>query len=306
LRVNKWDKFYRVNEDDSIEFLRLIKVKNADCYILLNSKKERVKLTEDELSKYVKLRPDGYINYSIVSLDAGIKDIIVSMFRREDIENGDAIPYCICRQNIFDLFTNNFVKDDKTQFVGCSVSKDTCPADIDYKMIMGCNSIIDNINVSMYVDDILDDLLDPISVLNFNDVLFKNYIKSRNENIYGYCKTLKELLHTNNFMYDVLKAFNIIKVPFLTLYNPNSNEIYTSNREWLESYLKVEMFKTFVVPFTKEIDLKKIERDHVIISDINNEIFIVLYDKGDFLDINKERQFSLVRDQILELKGRTI
>lgn len=302
MRVNKWDKFYRVNEDDSIEFLRLVKVKNEDCYVMLNSNKERVKLTSDELYKYVKLRPDGYINYSIVSLDAGIRDVIVSMFRRVDIEDGDVIPYCICRQNIFDLFTNNFVKDDKTQFVGCSVSKDTCPADIEYKMIMGCNAIIENINVSMYVDDTLEDLLEPITVLNFNDALFKNYIKSRNDNIHGYCKTLKDLLYTNNFMYDVLKAFNIIKVPFITLYNEISNEINTSDREWLESYLKVEMFKTFVVPFTKEIDLKKIERDHIIISDINNEIFIVLYDKGDFLNIDKERQFSLVRDQIVRFK----
>ena len=306
MRVNKWDKFYKVNEDDSIEFLRLVKVKNADCYVLLNSKKERVKLTEDELSKYVKLRPDGYINYSIVSLDAGIKDVIVSMFRREDIENGDVIPYCICRQNIFDLFTNNLVKDNETQFVGCSVSKDTCPADIDYKMIMGCNSIIENINVSMYVDDTLDDLLEPISILNFNDTLFKNYIKSRNENIHGYCKDLKQLLHMNNFIYDVLKAFGIIKVPFTTIYDQKSYEIHTLNREWLENYLKVEMFKTFVVPFTKEIDLKKIKRDHVIISDNNNEIFIVLYDKGDHLDIDKERQLRSVRDQILGLKNSIV
>jgi len=306
MRVNKWDKFYKVNEDDSIEFLRLVKVKNADSYVLLNSKKERVKLTEDELSKYVKLRPDGYINYSIVSLDAGIKDVIVSMFRRTDIEDGDAIPYCICRQNIFDLFTNNLVKDDKTQFVGCSVSKDTCPADIDYKMIMGCNSIIENINVSMYIDDTLDDLLEPIYVADFNNILFKNYIKSMKENIYGYCKNLKELLHTNNFMYDVLKAFGIIKIPFVIDYDSNSYEICTSNREWLENYLKVEMFKTFVVPFTKEIDLKKIERDHVIISDNNNEIFIVLYDKGDHLNIDKERQLRLVRDQILGLKNSMV
>ena len=306
MRVNKWDKFYKVNEDDSIEFLRLIKVKNADSYVLLNSEKERIKLTEDELSKYVKLRPDGYINYSIVSLDAGIRDVIVSMFKREDIENGDAIPYCICRQNIFDLFTHNFTQNNTVQFVGCSVSKDTCPADIDYKMIMGCNAIIDNINVSMYVDDTLDDLLEPINVLNFNSVLFKNYIKNKSVSQPGYCKTLKELLHINNFMYDVLKAFNIIKVPFIVEYDENSNEIDINQRKFLENYFKVEMFKTFVIPFTKEIDLKKIERDHIIISDDSNIIFIVLYDKGEHLNINKERQFSLVRDQIVKFKRSMI
>jgi len=306
VRVNKWDKFYKVNEDDSIEFLRLIKAKNANSYVLLNSEKERIKLTEDELSKYVKLRPDGYINYSIVSLDAGIRDVIVSMFKREDIENGDAIPYCICRQNIFDLFTHNFTQNNTVQFVGCSVSKDTCPADIDYKMIMGCNAIIDNINVSMYVDDTLDDLLEPINVLNFNSVLFKNYIKNKSVSQPGYCKTLKELLHINNFMYDVLKAFNIIKVPFIVEYDENSNEIDINQRKFLENYFKVEMFKTFVIPFTKEIDLKKIERDHIIISDNSNIIFIVLYDKGEHFNINKERQFSLVRDQIVKFKRSMI
>jgi len=306
VRVNKWDKFYKVNEDDSIEFLRLIKAKNANSYVLLNSEKERIKLTEDELSKYVKLRPDGYINYSIVSLDAGIRDVIVSMFKREDIENGDAIPYCICRQNIFDLFTHNFTQNNTVQFVGCSVSKDTCPADIDYKMIMGCNAIIDNINVSMYVDDTLDDLLEPINVLNFNSVLFKNYIKNKSVSQPGYCKTLKELLHINNFMYDVLKAFNIIKVPFIVEYDENSNEIDINQRKFLENYFKVEMFKTFVIPFTKEIDLKKIERDHIIISDDSNIIFIILYDKGEHLNINKERQFSLVRDQIVKFKRSMI
>jgi len=302
MQVNKWDKFYRIKEDDSIEFLRLIRVKNEDCFVMLNSDKEKIKLTADQLSKYVKLRPDGYINYSIVYLDAGIRDVIVSMFRRVDIEDGDVIPYCICRQNIFDLFTNNFVKDNKTQFVGCSVSKDTCPADIDYKMIMGCNSIIENINISMYVDDTLDDLLEPITLLNFNDILFKNYIKNKDSHIHGYCKSLKELLYMNNFMYDVLKAFNIIKVPFTVLVYPDSNELHEQHRKLLENYFKVEMFKTFVVPFTKEIDLKKIERDHVIISDNNDNIFIILYDKGDFIDINSERQFSLVRDQIIKLK----
>ncbi len=305
MRVNKWDKFYKIKDDDSIEILRLLRIKNSDCFVMVNDKKEKIKLTENELLKYTKLKPDGYVNFAAVSLDKGVKDVVISMFRRRDIEDGNSIPYCICRQNVFDLFANQLIKEGDPQYAGCSVSIETCPANTDYKMMMACDELFQTENISIYIDDPLENILYPVSLVNFDDILRENKkIATKSETrISGYCSKVKELLEQNHFIYDVLRAFNIYKVPFKTIYNEETNEIDIEQRHILEEMFKTEMFSTFVVKFTKEINLSKIERDHIIISDDSNDLWVVLYDKGEYTNVEYSRSVREIKDQVAYMKN---
>jgi len=295
VKITLGDKYYKADEEGNIEIIRVQKIKTGSI-IVLDDKKERHSISEIELDDYTRLKPDAYITFSIVTLEQNMRDIIVSMHRRKDIDEGIEAPYAACRQNILDIFANQIVKND-TYYIGCSMSKDTCPSDVDFGIIIACNSIHKMYMVSAYIDDRLTDWLDIVPSKQFDTVLVNIFGNIANANLQGYSKTLKELLEVNCFMYDFHKGFNIDQVPFNIKYNEDTFELDFKQTKYLEDLYKVEISRTYVAKFTKEISLSKIKRYYVLINDMNDNLFVIAYDMGKY--INRTFKENLVNKKDL-------
>lgn len=308
MKIYLGDKFYKyIKDTDSVEIVRIVKMKNTESFIIEDEKtKEKFKISKSKLtSEFTRLKPDGYISFAIALLQDNLKDVIVSLYRRKDLDEGITLPYAACRQNIFDLFTNQIKKDNLT-YIGISMSVDTVPEDTPYEILLACNGIADNYMVATYIDDTLDILLSMVRESKFDIVLQTLANNVSDSNVVGSCTTMRQLLTENNFMYDFYKGFNIIKMPLDIEIIEETNEIAPYQREILEDELKVEMFKTYILEYDKEIDLKKIEREFVLLSDKNDKLFVLAYDKGKYINRYYQQNIKDKRDVITMLKYKKI
>lgn len=296
MRIYLGDKFYKyIEKEDRVEIIRIIKIKNEDSFVAMSENNETLRFNKENLLKeYTKIKGDGMLAFNLVDLDADAKDVIVALYRNGDLESGDTLPYCCCRQNIVDLFSNIIkTENDTHMYVGMSVSKDTIPEDTPYEITLACNGISYSIMVTIYMDDTLDEILNMVKTDKFDMGLFKLYNSIDRNKVIGYYKSLKELLQGCNFMYDFYKAFNIYEVPFKVSINGDYSLPIEQHR-YLEDEIRVEMFRTYVMEYSKEIDLKKVERNYIMVIDIEMKAYIIAYDRGEY--INRKYQ-SLIKDK---------
>lgn len=302
MKIYLGDKFYKYHEEtDNIEIIRIKRIKNENLFSYEVNGVSHSITKQKLLNEYTRLKPDGLVAFNIVNLENKLKDVIVCLYRLKDLEEGILMPYCACRQNIFDMFTNQ-VQKGKTMYVGVSVSQETMPDDTPFEIVVACNGIDYNNQVSIYLDDTLDDILSFVNKSKFDETLATIYNNVTNNDIKGYCNNLRQLLEENDFMYDFLRAYNIIRVNFAI--DKDSTELDPFRREYIEGIIKEEMFKTYVVKYDKEIDLKKIERSHIIVSDKNKEIFIIAYDKGEYINREYAKNIKDKRDAVALLKHK--
>lgn len=290
-RIIPGTKFFRYNEDkEEPEIIRIYKVSEDDKsigYYDLEGHKHDMKydkLTEE----YKMLRPDGVILFSIVELSPGINDVIISLQNYSlDAKYNKALPFAICRQSVYDFFSNmaTAATDPNRFTVGISVNQDSCPADVNFADLLTCGRLISNVSVSIYLDDTLNDILRYVKAKKYNEVLrsLKQISLARNPEVMGgYTESLRELMSTNNFMYDFRKCFDIMEVPFTI--DEDSEELSIDNIRYLENELKVNIMETYLIRYTKEIDLRTIKRDFKLVSssaDKYDKVYIVGYDKAD-------------------------
>lgn len=302
MKIYLGDKFYKyIEEKDEIEIIRIKKIQNENLFSYIKDGETHKISREQLLNEYTRLKPDGILAFTIVNLENKLKDVIVALYRTKDLNNGISIPYCACRQNIFDMFTNQ-VQKGKTMYVGVSVSQETMPDDTPFEIVLACNGIDYMNQVSVYLDDTLEQILSFVNKSKFDLTLTNIHNNVTNNDIKGYCTTLNQLLTENDFMYDFLRAYNIIRVNFAI--DKEQTELDPFRREYVEGLIKEEMFKTYVVKYDKEIDLNKIERSHIIVSDKNKEIFIIAYDKGEYINREYARNIKDKRDAVALLKHK--
>jgi len=294
LNTNIGCKFYKYHESEdghnvTLEILRLKKIKNQDCYILRNELGKEIRLNNQEFKTYTKLSPDGFVTFSIVQLRGSIEDIIVTMHRCEDIQKSFIDPYCVCRQNIFNLFANQIIREDDKKVIGCCMSIDTCPKDVNYQIMVSCNSTRQTDVVSIYLDDSLEEVMSFINPLNFNDVLDKFYKKMNDGTMIGVCKNLKELLEYNDFWLDVQNGFGISRIPFVI----EKDKLEPEQKEYIEGKLKHIVLNELIVIYDKDIDLDNIQRHYILLSDPNSTTYVMTYVKGDYIN----REYDKLEDQ---------
>lgn len=303
MKIYLGDKFYKYNEGaDTFITIRVEKFKNENFLVCKDEKGNSSTYSVEELKKeYTKLKPSGLLSFNIVELNDGMKDVIVSLYRMSDLAKHIDIPYCTCRQNIFDLFSD-YLNNSKTKiYVGMSLSIETTPSNVPYITSLACNKVEHSEIVSVYLEDTLDKMLSYVKVDKFDHVLNKIADSINNLNAIGYCRTLKELLDYTNFMFDFNKAFNIYQVPF----EIKLEDEYTLDLQQtyiLEEILKVQMFRTYVTKFNYDINLKKIQREHILVCDKSNNIYIVAYDKGEYINRTYEKNFRDKRDMVAMIK----
>lgn len=269
-------KMYRF-VDGVLDQKRLLKVQNCDTYILIDEAGNRVKVNNDTYRSYTKLKEDAILVVSSVLLQDNIPDVIVSLFRSKDLKN--KMPYVICRQNLYDVFTNAIENDDGMMYIGCSVSQDTKPENINFNMLMGCNSVTHSDMVCVYFEDTLDDIIELIPTTQYDDVLYllsQGFIKAK---VRGVTTSLRQLLEDNHFMDDVRRGFNIIKADFVY----EGNEQYTAEFvRYIEDIIKREMIAPVWVKYDRQVDISKIKDKYVLLMDGSNTLYIVSYAPGSY------------------------
>lgn len=288
-RIIPGTKFFRYidgkEDPDVVRIFNINTANNEVKYYDENNKKQKMPY-EELISNYKMLRPDGIIMFSIVELGA-VKDVIVSLqsFSIDNCKFDKNLPYCVCRQSVYDFFSNMTKSDDSPIYhVGVSVSQDTCPADINFRDMLSCTNILDNRSISIYLDDHIEDILRYINPRKYNEVLriLKQSNISNYGNALGYCETLKELLISNNFMYDFRRCFGIMEIPFTV--DEESEGLSLENILYMENEIKANIMETYLIRYTREIDLRTIKRDYKLVtssSDKYDKVYIVGYDKSD-------------------------
>lgn len=294
-------KYFRYNEDGSLDIIRVINDANPQeikCSVNDNSSK-RIKISLEKLtSDYCKLRPDGIIYFNIVNVGE-LKDVIVMMYREEDIQRKKNMPYIICRQNITDIFANTIKPDYNNLITGLAVSEDSLPEKISMDTILTCDSIEKTTSVAVYMDDTLHDILSMIKTKPYDIILYnlfadharykyKDKIKSTmNKDIVdGYSKSLKGLMEDNEFMYEFYRGFGIFPVTFkITEEELTNSKLNLVNTLTMSNILMRKIQETYIIPFDKSFDLDKIERDYFLLIDSNNKLYIVAYTWNGNMDV---------------------
>lgn len=288
-------KFYTYHGDDTkATVYRLIKYKDSNkTYSLQNvDTSEIIHITEDELtcneSEFVMLNPDGILNFIIVSVGADnkSKDVLVVLHRKENGEISST-PYAVCRQGIEDIFINNtLAKKDNNLYIGASISRDTCPENIDFNIILACNEIVWIATTAVYFDDGLEDfnkyLFSGVNIKKFDTVLLNeaNKITNGYQNVKGSCRSMMELLTSNSFMHDFHSAFNILEVSFTI--NPEQETLLEQQHYMFEIALTRRIGNTYVTPYSRDIDLSQINRSYVLCTyNSSPDIYIIGYDELD-------------------------
>lgn len=277
-------KFYRyIDGYEDPEVIRVInvnKIKNKVKYYDSNWNKKSMTFV-DLVGNYNMLTADGSILASIVSI-RGVKDVIVGL---GNLRKNTNEVYAICRQNIFDFFSN-FGKDTSTTInIGMSISRDTCPSNANFNELLACDKIVYKKHIVVYLDDTLDNILKLLDTKKFDKVLEELYEDSKvvdyttGTRYVGFAKSLEELLRMNNFMFDFRRCFGIDEVPFTI--DPSDTKLSLNNLLYLENKLKVNILDTSLIKYTREVDLKSIKRDYMLITsaaDGYNETYILAYD----------------------------
>lgn len=280
------DKFYKSNGDE-YSVIRVVRMKNTETCVIKDEENKLYSIKKKTLmDDYKRIKPDGYITFTVVKVGDG-KDVIVSLNRTREIEKGVDIPYAVCRQNIYDVFTNNLLKEGpqsttEAKYVGVSVSVETIPADVPFQITLACDGVDYARMVSVYLDDKLEDILRFVKPDRFDTAL--RYLKenSVNSGFVGYCDSLKDLLFNNQFMIDFYSAFNILQVPCTIIYDDSVNgvdvQMNIEQAMWVSDIMRKTMVNPILIKYSKEIRVDLIQRDYTLISDSLGDIYIMVYD----------------------------
>lgn len=307
-------KFFKMIDDDNYELIRIVSVKDKDhtrCTIMNEETKERSKVDYEYLKEYTPLQPYGIIAFNILKLNAGgevAKDVMVTGYRMIDLKlklNNNE-PYIICRQSVNDIFYQ-LISDDpeNNEMVGFSVTRETCPTNIEMGELTACSEIEDIQMIHVYKEDNIQSMIQCLDKsLKYNiDVVLKELhdahckavnaapIAKLGKVIHGWCSDLETLLNTNNFMVDFNQMCEVTGFDVdLTEWMDRENEfIWSLNdacRLFFSTVFKVNAVDTKVIKFDHSINMGDFQNEnYVLIRDKNNILWIVVYlCQGEYLE----------------------
>ena len=296
--------YYFKYEGNDLILLRLYKVKTKNRFILKDGENRKVSLTKDQLSEFTMLEPDGLMVHVIASDPVQGSDTICLLYRMDDLNNGDNEPYAVCRQNIIDPFEILLNNDPNKTIVGVSISKDTAPEGFDFKTVYAATGIkYQQINF-IYKDDSFEDIMSFVNEEAFDKTLkIVSDILDDDEDcrikFSGYNSTYRDLLTQNDFMYDFRRAFNIVRFNFAidkSIDRWNEDGIYKiSDKEIksIEGVTKHQVISPILIKYDKSVDLSEIKRSYIVFEDTNKDIYVISYDKGNYIN----REYDALSDQ---------
>jgi len=298
--TRKLGSIYFRKKEDSNEFetIRFVGLKNEKEITVLEDGVEK-KVSPSFLDDYRELVSDGIITFSIVQVKTvdgnNVDDVIVCVHRRTELELGDAEPYIVCRQNINDFFYNYINQNDRTEFFGVSVSRSSCPENIDFMAVRACDDISYSIGINFYIEDSIDTILKMIKTKKFDKVLesgLSDFMRSLGKiytgsikSLRGRANSLELLLKENNLQYDINTAFNITEIGIdmeeviidaedkVGKYRSLNNVAIST----LNELFKINISNTIVQEYDHSISLDEILGKHMLIRDSKNVLYIISY-----------------------------
>ena len=312
------------NEDGDI--IRITSGKNPEKIRAINLDGEKLFLTQQELlDNYILLTPDAIITFNVAKIQH-LEDVIVLVYRKDELDRKDSIPYIVCRQSITDFFSNAVAPE--MQYCGVCLSKESCPEGVDIQQTLACDGIVRSEQVMIYMDDKLDNILSFIKTKEYDNILYSLFVdhlryvsKSRGGEIFfknainedaidGYCKCLKDLLSYNNFMFDLHRGFNIYPMD-IDLNKDMDAELSNDNKEILSRYMCKNITDSYVIRFGRDINLADIKKEYILISDKSENVFLVAYrHKGKYHipveEIESEHNIELLAKRIGFKEGSSV
>lgn len=300
-------KMYKINEDESVDMIRIIRVSeynNMITYKDLNTGIE-TKTNIKSLAGFTPLEPIGVISFAEVGIndkDGHLnKDVIVSAYRLLDLKMDINSPYCICRQSVNDFFASVMYPDKG--IVGVSVTRENCPVEIDYRLMVSASTLFNYEMVHIYYEDVIDDILECVNTKKYDSVLAglqKQYIedagllnRDNKASINGWCNSLKSLLVDNDFINDIDEMRDIQGVDFNIADHLVDNDTTTPSKgfdkdtlEFFRVTFKVPVVSTVVIPYKHDIDLAEFNNTNYIkMRDNTDTLYIVVYkNRGQYLE----------------------
>lgn len=307
--------FAKFLDTGKVQKIRIIGIQNETTVRVMDMEsKETVHMNYDKLIKeYTLINPNGYIYLNIVGMNENKKDIeessdvVVCFFTQKTITTPPYIPDVICRQNInniFDVIKRVRKYGNTPNIVGCCVTPETCPADMDYNILLASDSVKYSTCVAMYNSDSLDDILGCFNTNKYDTELFnihsryENYIKElysdvhglvpNDKRFFGYCDTLKDLLKDNDFMYDVRRALGITEIKSkITFIQGDDDELILSaeSKTALEEEFGHYLINPVCTRCVRESDISgsnAVDKNIMqsIIIDSDNILYLLSYIKG--------------------------
>lgn len=276
-------KLYKFHEGkDTPEIIRVLDICEDKKRIeYMRSDGEVKKMTFKEARSYKILAPDGLLIFFTPKV-ANDTDAAVALtqFPKSGIsmKTNECEPYAICRQLSVDVFST--ISNGGNMVYGTSISKDTCPSNMNFRMFFDFENMGYKKNVAVYLDDTVDTILSLIDQERFDNVLEDLYNKY--SSIFaGFVRSFKDLLEQNRFMYDFRKCFDILEVPFTI--DDSVDYLSDLNVQYLASTLGIQILDTYMIKYSKEINTKEFNREYIFITsaaDNHNSVYIVCFDKA--------------------------
>lgn len=299
---------YQIFENEKMKIRRVVRAKNEDTYIL---KEDGIDtnfiVSSKELSdKYIRLTPEAFLNIMITKEPAfegsDINDVYFCINRATDIAAGIKEPALILRQNIYSKFKNINSSLFGDVYIGeCGTivnsSKEELAEFMTFEEIIKCHSI------ALYLDDSEKDILACIpnkfkKDINSTLCLIKS---SMPEMCKGTTESIEQLWEENDFIGNYKSIFNITQIDFPIVlgkesYNCDGDIILNEKqKQRLQDVLRRYISNIKVIKYDKDIDISKIVSvQHVIVSDSDNQIYLIAYtvdgyyvDNPDDIDVLK-------------------
>ena len=257
------------------------------------------KTAEDLSLNYNCLRPEAYVNIANVEIEDGINDVITCVYKASDTNT----PYGICRQMVFDVH-DLVEKDDLSKRVGCSVSVDNCPENVNFLNLMACNGVKEYNVIACYRDDTIDTIIDKISdTVSYHDKILEelyemNKTACESLHLTGFQKTLKDLWIYNNFKIELMNAMNILPITFEIEIDDNNHLASLEIIEKMEIILRQVMVDHYVLKYDYTINLNDIEVSYVLVSDPTDTVYLIGYTNGGIKDRSEEDEYKKVRSMM--------
>ena len=254
--------FFKYEKDELI-LLRLYKVKTENTFLLKDEQKNKVVLTKKQLQEFTMIEPDGLIIHVLASDPNQGIDTLCLLYKIEDINNNITEPYAVCRQNVIDPFETILNNDSEKIYVGVSMSKDTAPADFDFKSLYMASGVRDQKINFVYKDDSFEDIMSFVNEDLYNkalDIIKSHMDENDNMTYIGFKNKYRELLIDNDFMYDFRRAFGIVRLNLTIntsidswtedgIYKISEKEIRS-----IESLTKHKVMSPILIKYDKTVD----------------------------------------------------
>jgi len=310
-------RFYKINDDDSIEKIRLVKIGEFhDKVTILNlDTKIEKEVPFSMLKGYTPLEPKGFIMFNRVGLYQDsekkqvMEDVVITIYRLIDVKADINQPYAICRQSVNDFFYNTIATNPDHEIVGVCANRDNTPEEMMATLAM-CDEVYESVMVNFYLDDVIDDILHCLDTTNFDytlkklfdeHILYKYKVKFdiKSDNDDGWCSSLRALMRENNVITDLDTLRNIIAIDInlMDYMDKVNEEVYSFNKEMSVFFAytyKLNLNKTMVIKFDYDINFGDFKNsNYCLMRDITNTLYLVVYTlNGEYLEKELEEEYN--------------